>query len=127
MRNFILKYQDRLSKGEKQLNNLSTEIADNIPLFAFYQLILDENQSLNVTIEQLEQVLNKLSEGGYISGITIIQGDEDHYLKFVQLKAHDISKDEQEIIVKALKYQAFSLADMVDATGWNVEKIKKID
>ncbi len=125
IKKIILKFQDRLSKGEKQLNNLSTEIADNIPLFAFYQLILDENQFLNVTIEQLEQVLNELADGGYISGITVIQGDEDHYLKFVQLKAHNISKDEREIIVKALKYQAFSLADMVDAIGWSAEEVKK--
>ena len=87
---------------------------------------MDENPSLNITIEQLEQVVNELADRGYISGIKIIQGDEDHYLKVVQLKAHDISKDEQEIISNALKFVAFSLADMVDATGWSVEKIKKI-
>ena len=122
----VLKFQDSLSKGEKQLNNLSTEITDNIPLFALYQLILDENPNLNITIEQLEQVVNELADEGYVSGIEIIQGDEDHYLKVVQLKAHDISKDEQEIISNALKFQAFSLADMVDVTDWSIEKVQKI-
>lgn len=121
----VLKFQTKLSKGEKQINNLSTEITENIPLFALYQLILDENPNLNIPIEQLEQVVNELADKGYISGMMVIQGDEDHYLKVVQLKAHDISKDEQVIIAIALKYQAFSLADMVEATGWNVEKVQK--
>ncbi len=122
----VLKFQNILSKGEKQLNNLSTEITDNIPLFTLYQLIMDENPNLNITIKQLEQVIKELADEGHISGIELIQGDEDHYLKVVQLKAHDISKDEHEIISNALKFQAFSLADMVDATGWAIEKVQKI-
>lgn len=122
----ILKFQTELSRGEKRIDNLSTEISDNIPLYALYQLILDENANLNITIEQLEQVIKNLADEGYISGIEMIQGEEDHYLKVVQLKAHNISKDEQEIISNALKFQAFSLADMIDATGWAIEKVQKI-
>jgi len=122
----VLKFQDSLRKGEKQLNNLSTEIADNIPLFALYQLILDENPNLNFTIKSLEQVIDKLADEGYIPGIKIIQSDEDHFIKIVQLRAHDISKEEKSIISKALTFQSFSLADMVNETQLSTEHLHKI-
>jgi len=40
----------------------------------------------------------------------------------VQLKAHDVSDDETELILIALKLQKFTLADIVDKTGWHLEK-----
>ena len=89
-------------------------------------MILDENPSLHFTVEELEQVINSLADYGYIPGIKIIQEDENHYLKIVQLKTHDISEDEAKIISLATKFQKFTLAEMIDTTGWTIEKILKI-
>ena len=122
----VLKFLAMINKGEKQLVDHNYEITENIPLFALYQLILDENPNLNFTIEDLEKIINSLADNGYIPGIKIIQENEDHYLKIAQLKAHDISKDEAKLISIATKFQKFSLADIIDTTGWTKEKLIKI-
>lgn len=121
----VLKYISKLNKGEKQLNGYKIELTDNIPLYAFYQLILDENPSYNITIEQLEENINSLAEDGYLPGIKIIQEDEDHYLKLVQFKIQDISKNELKVIKNALKFQSFTVADMVGATKWSPDQVIK--
>lgn len=122
----ILKFHSKINKGETQINNHSIEIMENIPLYTLYQLILDEKPDLNISIEQLEEVINYLADEGYIPGVKIIQGDEDHYLKVVQLKSHDITQDEIELISKAIKFQTFTLIDMIEATGWGTEQVIKI-
>lgn len=116
----------RLEKGEKLIDKSSLEINENIPLFEFYQLILDKAPELNITIEKLEDVINSLADKGIIPGLKIIQADENHYIKVVQLKAHDISKDENMIISHALKLQKFTLADMIDVSGLPTETVNEI-
>ncbi len=122
----VLEFLASLNKGEKLLKDHSHEISENIPLYALYQLILDEKPNLNFTIDKLERVINSLADSGYIPGIKIIQEDEDHYLKVVQLRAHDISEDESNLISFALKLQKFTIADMIGASGWTMAKITKI-
>lgn len=122
----VLEFLASLNKGEKLLKDHSHEISENIPLYALYQLILDEKPNLNFTIDKLERVINSLADNGYIPGIKIIQEDEDHYLKVVQLRAHDISEDESNLISFALKLHKFTLADMIEASGWTMAKITKI-
>ena len=121
----VLKFIAKLNKSDGQLNNHAKEIFENIPLYELYELILDSKPNLHFTIETLEQVINSLADNGYLSGIKIIQGDEDHYLKLVQFKPIDISKSELELISNALTLQNFSLADMVGATGWSTNQVKK--
>ena len=121
----VLKFIARLNKSDRQLNNHTKEISENIPLYELYELILDSKPNLHFTIKTLEQVINTLADNGYLSGIKIIQGDEDHYLKLVQFKPIDISKKELELISNALKLQNFTLADMVGATGWSTNQVKK--
>ncbi|MFX1393802.1 MAG: hypothetical protein ACFFAH_09535 [Promethearchaeota archaeon] len=122
----VIKFVSKLNKGETQFNNHSVEIYENIPLYALYQLILDEKPDLNINIEQLEKTINLLADEGYIPGIKIIQEDENHYLKIVQLKAHDISQDEIKIISHALTLEQFTLGDIVDLTGWSAEKVNEL-
>ena len=126
IKNVVVKFLAILDKGEKQLTDHNYELAENLPLFALYQLILDENPNLNFKIEELEQAINSLADNGYIPGIKIVQEDEDHYLKIVQLKAHDISEDESKLICLATKFQKFTLADIIDVIGWSKEKLFKI-
>jgi len=126
IKEIVLKFLAMVDRGEKLFNGHSYELYENLPLFALYQLILDENPKLNFTIEELEIVINSLADDGYIPGIKIIQEDEDHFLKIVQLKAHDISEDEIKIISLASKLQKFTLADMIKATNWTKEKILEI-
>jgi len=121
----VLKFIAKLNKSDRQLNNHSKEISESIPLYELYELILDSKPNLHFTIETLEQVIDSLADNGYLSGIKIIQGDEDHYLKLVQFKPIDISKNELELISNALKLQNFTLADMVGATGWSTNQVKK--
>ncbi len=121
----VLKFIAKLNKSDKQLNNHTKEISENIPLYELYELILDSKPNLSFTIETLEQIINSLADNGYLSGIKIIQGDEDHYLKLVQFKPIDISKKELELISNALKLQNFTLVDMVGATGWSTDQVKK--
>lgn len=121
----VLKFIAKLNKGDRQLNNHIKEISENIPLYELYELILDSKPNLHFTIEKLEQVIDSLADNGYLSGIKIIQGDEDHYLKLVQFKPIDISKNELEVISNALNLQNFTLADMVGATGWSTNQVKK--
>ncbi|MFX1339130.1 MAG: hypothetical protein ACFFDK_11025 [Promethearchaeota archaeon] len=122
----VLELHNKLTIGKTQFNKGFNEIKENIPLFALYQFILDEKPNLNINIDQLERVINSLADKGYISGIKVIQGDEDHYLKIVQLKPYDIKDDEQELISHALKFQNFTLTDMIGKTSWSSEKILKI-
>jgi predicted HTH transcriptional regulator len=79
-----------------------------------------------LTIEQLERVINSLADNGYIPGMTTIQEDEDHYLKVVQLKTHDISEDESKLISYSLKVDKITLADVLEKFGWNTEKCTQI-
>lgn len=126
VKDIVLKFLAMLNKGVKQLSDHNYEITENIPLFALYQLILDEYPKLDISIEELEHNVNYLANNGYIAGIKIVQEDEDHFLKIVQLKAHDISKEEAKIISLATKFQKFALADIIDSIGWPKEKVFKI-
>ncbi|MEE9377279.1 MAG: hypothetical protein V3V33_04500 [Candidatus Lokiarchaeia archaeon] len=121
----VLKFIAKLDKGDKQLINHTREISDSIPLFELYELILDSKPNLHFTIDKLEQVINSLADNGYLAGIKIIQTDEDHYLKLVQFKSVDISKNELELILAALKMHSFTVADMVGATGWSIDQVVK--
>ena len=125
IKKLVLRYISKLNKGEKQLNDYKIELTDNIPLHTFYQIILDENPSYSITIEQLEENINSLAEDGYLPGIKIIQEDEAHYLKLVQFKVQDISKNELMIIKNALELQSFTVADMVGTTGWSTNQVLK--
>ncbi|MFW9936942.1 MAG: hypothetical protein ACFFD5_04795 [Candidatus Thorarchaeota archaeon] len=117
----ILKLLNQLKKGESQLSDHNYEIRDSIPLFELYQLILDEKPELSFNIEELDNIINSLADEGYIPGIKIIQ-NEDTYLKVVQLKAHDITEDEISLVSIAIKSGKFTLADIVEETGWTPEK-----
>ncbi|NVM37466.1 MAG: hypothetical protein HWN81_17860 [Candidatus Lokiarchaeota archaeon] len=123
---FILGLVSRLNKSEIRLEDHNYEIKENIPLYALYQLILDEKPNLNIAIEDLEKAINSLADNGYIPGIKNIEEDEDHYLKVVQLKAHDISEDETKLSILASKLQKFTLADIINETGWSPEKSKNL-
>lgn len=126
IKNIVIRLITKLNKGEKHLEGFITNITDNLPLYTFYQLILDENPNFDITIKQLEEIINSLAEEGYLPGIKVIQEDEEHYLKLVQFKVRDISKNELELISNALKLQSFTLADMVGATGWSTNQVLKI-
>ena len=121
----VLKFIAKLNKNDIQLNNHIKEISESIPLYELYELILDSKPNLHFAIETLEQVINSLADNGYLSGIKLIQGDEDHYLKLVEFRPIDISKNELAVISNALKLQNFTLADMVGATGWSTNQVKK--
>ena len=116
----------QINKGQKRFNSHTTELSDNIPLYALYQLVLDEKPELNITIEQFEKVINSLADEGYIPGIKIIQEDEDHFLKVVQFKAHDMSQDEIELISHAQSLKMFTFGDMIASTGWSTQKVFEI-
>lgn len=118
----VLKLLNKLNKGETELKDHNYKIADFIPLYNLHQLILDEKPNLTFAVDKLEQIVNNLTDDGYIPGIKTIQDTEGNYLKVVQLKAHDVSDDETELILIALKLQKFTLADIVDKTGWPTEK-----
>jgi len=118
----VLKLLNKLNKGETELKDHNYKIADFIPLYSLYQLVLDEKPNLNFAVDKLEQIVNNLTDDGYIPGIKTIQDSEGNYLKVVQLKAHDVSDDETELILIALKLQKFTLADIVEKTGWHPEK-----
>ena len=126
VKSIMMKFISMINKGERQLADHNTKITDNIPLFALYNLILDEKPRLNVTIEQFERAINSLADDGVIPGIKIIQEDEDHYIKVLQLKARDISEEETTLISHAVKLQKFTLADIVKELGWSIEKTTKI-
>ena len=121
--NAILDLINKLNNGQNKLSDHDHEITQNIPLISLYQLILDEHPDLNFTIEQLEKVINSLADKGYIPGIKLIQEDEDHYIKLVQLKQTDISEEETKLIGEAIKLQKFSLADIIQSTGWTPKKV----
>lgn len=122
----VLEFIALLNKGEKKLNDHNYEITESIPLYELYQLILDEKPQLTFTIEQLEKTINSLADKGFIPGIKKIEGNEDQYLKVVQLKAKDISEDETKLISLALRLEKFSIADLVNETGWPIIKVKKL-
>lgn len=122
----ILNFIAKLNKGDREIINQTTEITDSIPLYELYELILDSKPNLHFTIETLEEVINSLADSGYLPGIKIIQGDENHYLKLVQFKVVDISTYESELILKALKLQSFTLSDMVGVTGLDTNRVLKM-
>ncbi|KKM90804.1 hypothetical protein LCGC14_1234920 [marine sediment metagenome] len=126
IKDIIISLIAKLNTGEKHFEGSNVDLTENIPLYAFYQLILDENPNFNITIKQLEEIINSLAEEGYLPGIKVIQEDEDHYLKLVQFKVRDITKNELKLISSALKFQSFTLADMVGATGWSTNQVVKI-
>jgi len=118
----VLKFLNKLKQGETELKDHNYKLADFIPLYNLYQLILDEKPNLNFAIDKLEQIINNLTDSGYIPGIKNIQDTEGNYLKVVQLKAHDVSEEETNLVLIALKLHKFTLADIVDKTGWPPEK-----
>jgi hypothetical protein len=122
----IIEFVSFLNKNQKRLIDIGYEISENIPLYELYQIILDEKPNLSFTIEQLEKTINYLADQGYIPGITKIESDEDHYLKLVQLKTHDITKDESTLITLALRLQILSVVDIVKETGWSITKVEKM-
>lgn len=119
---FILGLVAKLNKGEIQLEDHNYEIKESCPLYVLYQFTLDEKPNLNITIEELEEAINSLADNGYIPGIKKIEESEDHYLKVVQLKAHDITEDETKLSIIATKLQKFTLANVINETGWSPEK-----
>jgi predicted transcriptional regulator len=123
IRDVVLQIHSKLTKSESTIKNHSTELSDNIPLYLLYQILLEERPDLNFTIEHLEQVINSLADEGYIPGIKVIEEDENHFLKVVKFSLHDVSYDEAEFISHAIKLQRFTIADMVQSTGWNREKV----
>ncbi|MHA2088715.1 MAG: hypothetical protein ACW972_10585, partial [Promethearchaeota archaeon] len=52
--------------------------------------------------------------------------DEEHYLKIIQLKQHDISEDEINLVSFAVRYQKFTLADLIEEKKWSSEKSMKL-
>ena len=118
----VLKLLNKLNKGETELKDHNYQITDFIPLYNLYQLILDEKPNLIFTIDKLEQSVNNLTDDGYIPGIKTIQDTEGNFLKVVQLKAHDVSEDETSLVLIAMKLQKFTLADIVEKTGWSPDK-----
>ncbi len=119
----VLEIFNAVNRNQYILNNHTYEIKNNIPLFALHDLILDQKPALRFSIEELEYVINELADEGYIPGIKVIEQDEDHYFKVVQLKAHDISEDENQLIQIALQLEKFSIADIIEKTGWTKEKV----
>ncbi|MGV9172900.1 MAG: hypothetical protein ACOC35_10075 [Promethearchaeia archaeon] len=124
LRDIVLKIHGEIT-SQKQDQEQGHEIPENMPLYRLYQLILDKRPQLYFSIEELENIISQLADEGYIPGIRIIQSDEDHYLKVVQFEAHDFSKDELELISKALELEKFGLTDMVGELGWSTEQVRK--
>jgi len=118
----VIKFIARINKGDTKFADHNIELTESIPIYMLFQLILDEEPQLQFSMQQLEEVLNSLANNGYIPGVKIIQGEDDDFLKVVQLKAHDISRDESKLISVALKLQNFTLADVIKETGWLSEK-----
>ena len=86
LEDIILKLVGRIEKGETEFVDHNFTLTDNIPLYAFFQLILDENPDINFNIMQLERVIESLSNKGYLPGIRVINIDENRLLKVIQLK-----------------------------------------
>jgi DNA-binding MarR family transcriptional regulator len=126
LEDIILKLVGRIEKGETEFVDHNFTLTDNIPLYAFFQLILDENPDINFNIMQLERVIESLSNKGYLPGIRVINIDENRLLKVIQLKAHDITEDENLLISTAAQFQKFSLADITKSTGWSPEKVSTL-
>jgi predicted transcriptional regulator len=122
----VLEILNAVKKNQGTFKSHAYEIKDNIPLFTLFELLLDEKPGLRFTMEELERAIRDLADNGYIPGIKTIEQDEDHYFKVVQLKAHDISKDENQLIRVALTLQKFSIADIVEELGWKKEKVIRI-
>jgi len=122
----VLTLLNRLNKNETVLIDHNYELTDFIPLFKLFQLILDEKPNLNFTIDKLEETINELSEQGYIPGMKTIRDAENNYLKVVQLKPHDVSQDEIELVKIALKQEKFTLADIIKLTGWSPEHASEL-
>ncbi|MHA2035785.1 MAG: hypothetical protein ACW98X_05090 [Promethearchaeota archaeon] len=126
IKDVVLDILAKLNKGERKLVSHSVIITDNFPIFALYDFILDEKPYLNFSIEDFERAINSLADEGYIPGIRILQEDEEHYLKIIQLKQHDISEDEINLVSFAVRYQKFTLADLIEEKKWSSEKSMKL-
>lgn len=122
----VLALINRLERGENEFEDHNFKLTENIPLYAFFQLILDENSNLNFNILQLERVIESLSNKGYLPGIQVIELDDNRFLKVVQLKTHDVSEDEKLLISTATQFQKFSLADIIKSTSWSSQKVSKL-
>jgi DNA-binding MarR family transcriptional regulator len=122
----VLALINRLERGENEFEDHNFKLTENIPLYAFFQLILDENPNLNFNILQLERIIESLSNKGYLPGIRVIELDENRFLKVVQLKAHDVSEDEKLLISTATQFQKFSLSDIIKSTGWSSQKVNQL-
>ena len=126
LQDVVLKMHSQLANETNGIRNGYSQIKDSIPLYSLYHLIADEEPNIHFTIEELEKTIESLADEGHIPGLKIIQADEDHYLKIVQLKARDISKDELELIGHALEMQKFNLSDMVGKTGWSTTQVRTL-
>ena len=79
----VLSVLGDLDKGKKYLNGYDFKITDTIPLYSFYQIVLDENPDLTISINDLESVINRLANKGLIPGIKTVQPDKDHYFNVI--------------------------------------------
>ncbi|MBD3214461.1 MAG: hypothetical protein GF311_17750 [Candidatus Lokiarchaeota archaeon] len=122
----ILESLNALNNSSSDFNNHIYKIKDTIPLYEFYQFLLDQNPNLIFTIEELETVINRMTDDGLIPGIREVRTDQNRYFKLLQLKAHDISEDENKLISVALILQKFTLADIINALDWKKEKCTNI-
>jgi DNA-binding MarR family transcriptional regulator len=122
----VLALLKRLERGENEFEDHNFKLTENIPLYVFFQLILDENPNFNFNILQLERIIESLSNKGYLPGIQVIELEENRFLKVVQLKAHEVSEDEKLLISTATQFQKFSLADIIKSTNWSSQKVKHL-
>jgi len=122
----VLDILAKLNKGERKLVSHNVMITDNFPVFALYNFVLDEKPYLTFSIDDFEKAINSLADDGFIPGIKMLQEDEDHYLKIIQLKPHDISEDEIKLVSFAVRVQKFALADLIEAIKWPPEKTMKL-
>ncbi|TFF97433.1 MAG: hypothetical protein EU547_04315 [Promethearchaeota archaeon] len=122
----ILDIYGKIKQGDIKLKDHNEDLKENLPLYALYQLILDESGGLVFEIEELEDVINSLADKGIIPGIKVIQEDEDHFLKLVQFKAYDINEEEKSLIIAANRLKKFSLPIIVEETGLDIDKIRNL-
>lgn len=101
-------------------------LTKNIPLIALHQLLLSENPELHFTVEELENVINKLANKGYLPGIKVIKQEDLPPYKIVELISTTISEEEIRVIEHAIRLRKFSLADIIDYSGLSTDEVKKI-
>ncbi|TFF88962.1 MAG: hypothetical protein EU550_00205 [Promethearchaeota archaeon] len=126
VKNIVLHLHNDFEKTISETTNEKNEQPKAIPLYEYYQLVLNESSNNLISINDVEQAINSLADEGYIPGLKIIEEDEEHYLKLVQFEVKDLSKKELEVIRNALRFEKFNLSDMVGATGWSTQQTQKI-